>query len=171
MLTGSPPSHHLPFRKPALSRCRRSGCAQRVSASQLGWRTDGFTPQSETETLGSALLFPEAEAGEDAWLFHEPAIPLAGRRVAGGSDRYSPRGNGMLSEKGRLSAVSMPAALPGQGRELLEVGWSGVALIGLRDDDKRQKESPPVESRGSEQTPLLSKLSLRGESRCGWICS
>jgi len=44
-----------------------------------------------------------------------------------------------------------------------------VALKGVRESDKRQKESPPIESRGSDQTPLLSKLSLRGESRCGWI--
>ena len=33
-----------------------------------------------------------------------------------------------------------------------------VVLKGVRGSDKRQKESPPVESRGSEQTPLHSKL-------------
>lgn len=70
--------------------------------------------------LGSALLFPEAEVGEDA----QP-----GRRGASGSDQYSPWGNGMLSEKGRLSASCMPAALSGQGRELLEMGWLG--LLGM----------------------------------------
>jgi len=31
----------------------------------------------------------------------------------------------------------------------------------------RQKESPPIESRGSEKTPLCSKLSLRGDLRSG----
>jgi len=46
-----------------------------------------------------------------------------------------------------------------------------VALKGVRNSDKWQKESPPVESQGLEQTPLRSKLSLRGESRCGWINS
>jgi len=35
----------------------------------------------------------------------------------------------------------------------------------------QQKESPSVESQDSEKTPLLSKLPLRGESRCGWIYS
>lgn len=36
-------------------------------ASQLSWGMDGCcTPQNETEMLGSALLSPEAEAGEDA---------------------------------------------------------------------------------------------------------
>jgi len=47
----------------------------------------------------------------------------------------------------------------------------GVALKGVKESDKQQKESPPFESRGSEQTPLLSKLSLRGESRWSWIYS
>jgi len=47
----------------------------------------------------------------------------------------------------------------------------GVVLKGVRESDKWQKESPPVESRGSEQTPLRSKLSLTEESRCGWIYS
>jgi len=46
-----------------------------------------------------------------------------------------------------------------------------VMLKGVRESDKRRKESPPIESRGSEQTLLFSKLSLRGESRCGWINS
>jgi len=40
-----------------------------------------------------------------------------------------------------------------------------------RESYKRQKENPPFESQGSEQTPLSSKLSLREESRCGWIYS
>lgn len=78
-------------------------------------QTDNFTPQSETETLGSALSFPEAEVGEDTWPCHELAIPLAGRRVAAGSERYSPWRTGTLSEKGRLSAKNAPAALSGHG--------------------------------------------------------
>lgn len=88
-----------------------------MTASQLACGTDSLTPQSKTEMLGSALLFPEAEMGEDAQPCHEPAVPFAGRRVATGSERYSPWGNGMLSEKGRLSASSVPAALSGQMRE------------------------------------------------------
>jgi len=40
-----------------------------------------------------------------------------------------------------------------------------VALKGASESDKWQKESPPVESQVSEQTPLRSELSLRGESR------
>jgi len=31
------------------------------------------------------------------------------------------------------------------------------------------QENPPVESPGPEWTPLLSKLLLREEPRCGWI--
>jgi len=46
-----------------------------------------------------------------------------------------------------------------------------VTLKRVRESDKWQKESPPAESRGSEQTPLHFKLSLREESRCGWIYS
>jgi len=41
-------------------------------------------------------------------------------------------------------------------------------LKGFKESDKRQEESPPIESRGSERTPLLSKL-LREEPTCGWI--
>ena len=47
----------------------------------------------------------------------------------------------------------------------------GVALKEAKESDKWQKESPPLESRGPEQTPLHSKLSLREDSRCGWIYS
>jgi len=36
-----------------------------------------------------------------------------------------------------------------------------VALKGVKESDKQQKESPPAESRSSEQTPLRSKLSSR----------
>jgi len=46
-----------------------------------------------------------------------------------------------------------------------------VALKGVKKSDKRKKESSPVKSQGSEQTPLRSKLSLREESRCSWIYS
>jgi len=35
--------------------------------------------------------------------------------------------------------------------------------------DIRGKGNPPIESQGSEWTPLLSKLLLREELRCGWI--
>jgi len=41
------------------------------------------------------------------------------------------------------------------------LGFSGeprVVLRGVQESDKWQKESPPAESRGSEQTPLRSKL-------------
>ena len=46
-----------------------------------------------------------------------------------------------------------------------------VTLKGVKESDKQQKESPPIEPGGSEQAPLHSKLSLRGESRCSWIYS
>jgi len=44
-------------------------------------------------------------------------------------------------------------------------------LKGAREPDKQQKESPRIESRGSEQTPLCSKLSLREESGYSWVNS
>ena len=37
-----------------------------------------------------------------------------------------------------------------------------VVLKGVKESDNRQKKSPPIESRGSEQTPLRSILSQRG---------
>ena len=49
-----------------------------------------------------------------------------------------------------------------------------VRLISYCIEDKVRQNcrgDPPVESRGSERTPLLSKLLLREESRCGWIHS
>jgi len=42
-------------------------------------------------------------------------------------------------------------------------------LIHRETRDSKGKEDPPIESRGSEWIPLLSKLLLRDESRCGWI--
>jgi len=45
----------------------------------------------------------------------------------------------------------------------------GVPLKGVKDSDKCQEECSPIESQGSEQASLHSKLSLRGESTCGWI--
>ena len=51
------------------------------------------------------------------------------------------------------------------------VGFNGCCIKRGRESDQRQKESPPVESQDSEQTPSRSKLSLREESRCGWINS
>jgi len=47
----------------------------------------------------------------------------------------------------------------------------GLSLKGIKQSDKWQKQSPAVESGGSEKTPLCSKLSLREESMCGWIYS
>jgi len=44
-------------------------------------------------------------------------------------------------------------------------------LKGVKESDKWLKESPLIESRGPEETPLHSKLSFRKESRCGWIHS
>jgi len=55
--------------------------------------------------------------------------------------------------------------------ELPEAFEDNVALKGVKESDKRQKESPPIDSQGSEQNPnpLSSKFSLREESRCSWI--
>jgi len=47
--------------------------------------------------------------------------------------------------------------------------YTQVRMIHRETRDKKGKEDPPVESRGLEWTPLLSKLPLREESRCGWI--
>jgi len=42
-------------------------------------------------------------------------------------------------------------------------GSDGVVVLkGVKESDKWGKGSPPVESRGSERSPLRSKLSLRG---------
>jgi len=46
-----------------------------------------------------------------------------------------------------------------------------VALKGVKESDKQRKESSAFKSRGSEQNPLHSKLSLREESGCGWMYS
>jgi len=43
----------------------------------------------------------------------------------------------------------------------MEVVLPCVALKGVKESDKRLKENLPVESQGSEQTPLPSKLSQR----------
>jgi len=43
----------------------------------------------------------------------------------------------------------------------------GVMLKGVRESDKQQKESPPVESQGSEQIPLCSKLSEKSLGMAG----
>jgi len=72
------------------------------------------------------------------------------------------------------SCVSQTADWPEQGTAWASTGISisqGVALKGAEESDKWQKESPPIESRRSEQTPSRSKLSLREESRCSWIYS
>jgi len=42
--------------------------------------------------------------------------------------------------------------------------YSTVTLKGVKEPDKRQKESPPTKSRGSEQTTLLSEFLLRERS-------
>jgi len=39
-------------------------------------------------------------------------------------------------------------------------------LYGVKE---KGKGDPPIESPGSDLTPLLSKLLLREELRCGWI--
>jgi len=47
--------------------------------------------------------------------------------------------------------------------------YSQVRVIHRETRDKKGKEDPPVESRGSERTPSLSKLLLREEPSCNWI--
>jgi len=50
-----------------------------------------------------------------------------------------------------------------------ELSYTRVRMICRETRDKKSKEDPPVQSRGSEWTLLLSKLLFREESRCGWI--
>ena len=39
----------------------------------------------------------------------------------------------------------------------------------IQSESVRGKGDPPFESQGLDWTPLLSKLLLREEPRCGWI--
>lgn len=76
------------------------------------------------------------------------------------------------------------AAVHGHVVERWERGWGIVpgraALLGesipavmgrVGASDKVYYKSPPVESRGEERTPFLSKLILREEPGCSWIPS